>query len=97
MQLKNRSELAKTQFRPRPVQRLKKTFFSPGLVFLVLRNVWTGLGLSLFFWAKKPDWTGLSSTKQDAAKAKGMCFTLIKPKGNPAPKAEVEGFSGCHS
>ena len=25
--------------------------------------------------------------KWDAAKAKGMCFTLIKPKGNPAPKA----------
>ena len=35
--------------------------------------------------------------KWDTAKAKGMCFTLIKPKGNPAPKAKVEGFSGCHS
>ena len=35
--------------------------------------------------------------KQDAAKAKGMCFALIKPKGDSAPKAEVEGFSGCCS
>ena len=25
--------------------------------------------------------------KQDAAKAKGTCFTLTKPKGDPAPKA----------
>ena len=31
--------------------------------------------------------------KWDTAKAKGMCFTLIKPKGDPAPKAKVEGFS----
>ena len=39
---KNRSELAKTWFRPRPVQRLKKTtvsvFFSPGPVFFSFRK-----------------------------------------------------------
>ena len=66
----NHGELffCKTWFTIAPwCQRLKKTafsvFFGPGPVFLVLGNVWTGLGLSLFFWAKKPDWTGLSSTR----------------------------------
>ena len=53
MRSKNRSEPAKTWFRPRLVQRPKKTtvsvFFGPGPVFSVLGNVWTGLGLSLIF------------------------------------------------
>ena len=63
MQSKNQSELAKTQFKPRLVQRPKKTavlvFFGPGPVCLVLGNVWTGLGLSLFFLGQKTglDWT----------------------------------------
>ena len=63
MRSKNRSEPAKTRFRPRPVQRLKKTavsvFYGPGPVFLVLGNVWTGLGLGLIFLGQK---TGLDRT-----------------------------------
>ena len=63
MQSKNQSEPAKTRFRPRLVQRPKKTavsvFFGPGPVFLVLGNVWTGLGLGLIFLGQKTglDWT----------------------------------------
>ena len=69
MWLKNWSEPAKTRFRPRLVQRPKKTavsvFFGPGPVFLVLGNVWTGLSLSFIFLGQK---TGLDRTFKHYAK-----------------------------
>ena len=96
MQWKNRSELAKTQFRLRPVQRPKKTavlaFFHPGPVFLILGNVWTSLGLSPFCWAKKLDWTRLSSTQahSDTQRQQNRpCDVMISYLGTP-PVATFE-------
>ena len=90
MRSKNRSEPAKTQFRPRPVQRPKKTavsvFFGPGPVFLVLGNVWTGLGLGLIFLGQKTglDWTFEHysfQTSQEIRQMNKLNRTMFRPSG----------------
>ena len=63
---KNQSEPAKTQFRPGHPKTEKTTvsvFFGPGLVFFQFQKMSGLVSVSvLFFWAKRPDWTKLSST-----------------------------------
>ena len=55
----------------RPKKTAVSVFFGPGPVFLVLGNVWTGLGLGLIFWGQK---TGLDWTFEHYCCQHGCCY-----------------------